>query len=270
MKPLVCPEWVNENLSDPDLVLLDASQKDNRSRRAAEFGHLQIPRARIFDLKGKFSLKNSDLPNMLPGAKAFEHATRKLGINKSSRIVVYDDLGTYFSPRAWWMFRAMGHRKIAVLNGGLPHWVAKGFDTELKQSGDRVTGNFCSSFQKSAVRDLDFINENIGKQGSVLIDARPSGRFMGTAPEPRKGLRSGNIPNSINLPFDDVMDNGLFRSKEELKNLFNNLGIDERPLVFSCGSGVTACIVLLACELVMGNDKSVYDGSWTEWRQRIT
>lgn len=266
--PIVSPKWLKENIDNPNLVLLDASQQTNVMGISSELAQLQIPGARSVDLNGDFSLKDTSLPNMLPMPEQFEEASRNLGINKSSIIVVYDNLGVYTSPRVWWMFKAMGHKAVAVLNGGLPNWVAKGYDTEPKKENTYAAGNFTSTLNKNTVKSFEFIMNNIHEQKCLLVDARSSGRFNGTAPEPREGILSGNIPNSINIPFQDVLENGKFKSKEALVKVFDNAKVDERPLIFSCGSGVTACILLLASEIIDRKDTSIYDGSWTEWAER--
>lgn len=264
---LVNAEWLNSHINDSDLIVLDASQIKTATGLVAEFDEIQIINSRSFDIKGKFCETATNLPNMLPSAEQFEDECRKLGINKNSKIVIYDNLGVYFSPRAWWMFKTFGHIKVAVLDGGLPNWVNQGFKTEIKVKKEFDTGNFCASFNPKSVKTFKFISENVIKQESLLIDARPAVRFNGIAPEPRKGLQSGHIKNSINVPFEAVLKNGKFKAKSELKSLFSKIQIQDRPLIFSCGSGITACIVLLAFELVLDNEKSVYDGSWTEWAQ---
>jgi thiosulfate/3-mercaptopyruvate sulfurtransferase len=261
--PLVSSYWLQKNLNDPELVVLDASAEPNNS----DFKNVQIKGARYFDLKNKFSDTTCELPNTLPGPEQFENSCRKLGINKTSKIVVYDNLGIYLSPRVWWMFTVMGHQNISVLNGGLPDWISQGYETVVPQKQDIKPGNFKSNFQPEMVKDYDFIKSNVSLQESVLIDARSSGRFEGTAPEPREGLPSGHIPGSLNLPYPNVLENGKFKAQEELLEILTKTDINQKPLIFSCGSGVTACIILLACELVLKNEKSVYDGSWTEWAQ---
>ncbi len=266
--PIVTSKWLRSRLNDLDLVILNASQQDNKSRVSTEFDRLQIVGARNFDLKNDFSLVDSDLPSMMPTAKQFEKAARKLGINNSSKIIVYDNLGIYFSPRVWWMFKAMGHKNVSVLNGGLPDWINHSFPTEAKESKKITIGDFHSLLKTDSIKSFEFIKDNIKKQEHILIDARSSDRFNGIALEPRKGLRSGNIKNSINLPYTEVLVKEKFKSKEQLIELFNNLKVDDHPLIFSCGSGVTACIILLASDLVLKNKKSVYDGSWTEWAQK--
>lgn len=261
--PILSALWLYNNLEDPDLVILDASEKKDKG----DLINIQIEGARHFDLKKEFSDTSSELPNTLPSPKQFENSCRKLGINNSSKIVVYDNLGIYISPRVWWMFKVMGHQNIAVLNGGLPEWIRQGYETVKHKENKIKPGDFKAKFNPEMVKDYDFVSSNVSLQQSVLIDARSPGRFEGIAPEPREGLPSGHIPGSLNLPYTDVLKNGKFKSREDLSEIFNNLKINEKPLVFSCGSGVTACIILMASELVLKNDKSVYDGSWTEWAQ---
>lgn len=266
--PIVSSEWLHQHVDDPNLIVLDASQASNKAGLTSEFDSIQIPGARAIDLQKDFSLTSTPLPTMLPDPEHFEQACRRLGIHSSSRIVVYDNLGVFFSPRVWWMFKTMGHHDISVLNGGLPSWVASGFDTEPNTSRPYEPGDFSASFDATSVKSIDDVQENIRTQDSLLIDARSAGRFAGTAPEPREGLRSGHIPHSINLPYERVLEHAAIKPKDELIPIFEELGVDDRPLIFSCGSGISACILLLACELVRDNHTSVYDGSWTEWALR--
>ena len=265
---MVSPTWLNKALNDPDLIILEASSLSHSSDASQDLNREILPKARPFDLKETFSLKTTKLPHMMPSAKQFEQGCRQIGINTSSKIVVYDHKGIYFSPRVWWMFKVMGHKAVYVLNGGLLHWKSKGFATELKRTEQNEIGNFKAVFNKKAVKDFNFIKENIHKQEYLLIDARASNRFLGTAPEPREGIQSGSIPHAINLPFSTVLKNGTFKNKKELITIFKNLNINKRPLIFSCGSGITACIILLAYQLVGNNETAVYDGSWTEWALR--
>ena len=268
LKPIVSAKWLFENLSDPDLILLNASPSSNVSGLKSELDEIQIASSRLFDLKKNFSDKKSDLPNTLLSAKDFQKEVRKLGINQNSKIVVYDNLGIYTSPRVWWMFKTMGHQDVAVLNGGLPDWVKKGYATESIQQDTYKKGNFTASLNSDMVKNFEAMQSCSLNQEAVIFDARSKGRFEGTAPEPRAGLRSGNIPNSLNLPWKEVVKNGKFKSKKALKEIFSTVKKEER-IVFSCGSGLTACIIFLAAELVVDNPKSVYDGSWTEWAQRV-
>jgi thiosulfate/3-mercaptopyruvate sulfurtransferase len=266
-RPLVSAAWLSQYSHDPKLIILNASLQDNKSGWVSDFAGIQIENARYFDLKNDFSDPESDLPNMLPSPADFEAACRRLGINRDSSIVVYDDLGVYSSPRVWWMFRAMGHRNVAVLDGGLPAWVAEGFEIEELQERAYAPGNFVAHFHPEQVKSMAFVAENMETADALVIDARSAGRFQGTAPEPRKDLPSGHIPGSVNLPFEAVLEEGKFKSTAKLRTLFEELEIDDRPLIFSCGSGLTACITLLASELVNQNPTSVFDGSWTEWAQ---
>ena len=262
---LVSTKWLHKNLNNPDLIILDASQKNNISGEKTEFEDLQIKNARFFDIKNSFSKKDAPFPNTLPNAKEFEKECRNIGVNKTSKIVVYDNLGIYTSPRVWWLFKIMGHKNVAVLNGGLPAWNKAGFEVEPIQKSIYNLGDFEAVLHPELVKNIDDIKTNLSSKKATVIDARSEGRFNGTAPDPRPNLKSGHIPNSISLPYSNVLEDGKFKSEETLKTIFNNLKIKEEPLIFTCGSGVTACIIMLASELVLKNSKAVYDGSWTEW-----
>lgn len=266
--PTVTANWLNANLTDPNLVILDASPTSNVSGLKSELDGIRIPGARYFDLKKRFSDLNAEMPNTLPTAEAFERECQKLGINSTDKIVVYDNLGIYTSPRVWWMFLAMGHQQIAVLDGGLPEWKSQGFETETIKENLFPKGNFHSKPNRNLLTKMEEVVDNLDTKTAIVIDARSEGRFLGSAPEPRAGLKSGKIPGSKNLPFGKVLENGKLKSTDELRAIFDDLKLETRPIVFSCGSGLTACIILLAAELVSENPKSVYDGSWTEWTQK--
>lgn len=260
---IVSSKWLSDNLDVPNVVVLDASQPSGKSESNSQ----QIIGARPFDIQGVFSDKLSCFPNTFPSKEQFEEGCQKLGINSSSIIVVYDSRGIYTSPRVWWMFKAMGHAKVAVLDGGLPHWITKGFEIETIVERKYSTGNFKATFQSEMIRSIDFVKENVSNKESLVIDARSADRFNSLVPEPRADLRRGNIPNSINIPFQEMLENGKFKTVENLARLFKENNSENKSLVFSCGSGITACIVLLATELVFEGDKSIYDGSWTQWAQ---
>lgn len=266
-KPIVSSQWLFENLSNPDLVILDASVKSITSNGENQPNNLKIKSARYFDLKNNFSDKTADLPNTFPSATQFEIECQKLGINQNNLIVVYDNLGIYSSPRVWWMLKSMGHQNVVVLNGGLPDWMEMGFPTEKTEVIIYPKGNFKVTQSANAVKNYNHIKTNTETNQAIVIDARSAERFNGTAPEPREGLRSGNIPNSLNIPFEEVLDNGKYKSNHELVKIFKQIPNPETELIYSCGSGLTACILLLAGELVLQNTTSVYDGSWTEWAQ---
>ncbi|UQD57508.1 sulfurtransferase [Flavobacterium sp. K5-23] len=264
-KPIVSVSWLKEHLDDADLIILDATQKVNQAKVESQFDGLQIKGARFFDIKNDFSDTTNPLPNTLPNADDFAKAARKLGINKDSKIVVYDSLGIYSSPRVWWLFKIMGHSTVWVLDGGLPAWIKEGYATEPTHQSNYIKGNFESKFNPDLVKSKEQILENIHNKEAVLIDARSSDRFSGETEEPRVGLRSGHIPGSINIPYTNLLNDGKFLPKEELAKI---LPQHNKSLLFSCGSGVTACIDFIAYELIGNNNpKAVYDGSWTEWGQ---
>ena len=226
---------------------------------------LQIPNARFFDLENTFSDTSSKLPHTFPSQDKFIEESRKLGINNSSKIVVYDNIGNYTSPRVWWMYTIFGHENIAVLDGGLTAWVEGSYKTEKLTRRNYPKGDFSGELNRSKINTLEEMVQNIETKQNIVIDARSKGRFDGTAPEPRDWVVNGHIPGSLNLPFDEVLDGNKFKSKEALQEIFSSLKIDERPISFVCGSGLTSCIILMASEIAQENDCSVYDGSWTEW-----
>lgn len=263
--PVVSVSWLKEHLDDSDLIILDASQTTNQNKEKSQFGELQIKGARFFDIKNDFSDTTNPLPNTLPRPEAFTEAARKLGINSNSKIVVYDSIGIYTSPRAWWLFTIMGHKNVWVLDGGLPAYAKENLLVETIEKRNYETGNFESNFNPDLVKTKEEILSNINSKESLLIDARSSDRFFGETKEPRVGLRSGHIPDSINIPYTSVLQDGKFLPKEELEKI---LPRHNKPLLFTCGSGVTACIDLIAYEIIGdSNPKAVYDGSWTEWGQ---
>lgn len=264
---IVSTDWLKENISDPDLIILDASQGKTASGDVSDLDGFQIEGARFFDLKNVFSDQKSKYSNMLPSPKIFEQECQKLGINQSSKIMVYDNLGIYYSPRVWWMFKTMGHENVYVLNGGLPAWNQKGNKIIPKNSSAITQGNFQSSFKDENVKDLNYVFRNLNEKDSLVIDARSNDRFHGRRIEPRLESKAGHIPNSINIHYKSVLNNGFYRPTIELRKKFQRNGINQQPLIFTCGSGITACIVLLAAEKIFDNPKSLYDGSWNEWGQ---
>ena len=267
MNPLVSVSWLSQNLNAPNLVVLDVSLESNIANIKVEFPGIQIKGARYFDLKRNFSDLESRLPNTLPNPKYFSLACRNLGINNNSTIVVYDNIGIYASPRVWWMFKSMGHKNIAVLDGGLPLWKNKDYPTESIQNRVLPEGDFKAKFNPNLLKKSFKILENITSKEAILVDARSNGRFSGLIPETRKNLKSGHIPNAINLPFLDVLKDGKFISTNEISDIFKKLKIDKRPKIFTCGSGLTACILILASTLISEDNHFLYDGSWSEWGQ---
>jgi thiosulfate/3-mercaptopyruvate sulfurtransferase len=267
LNPLVSVSWLSQNLNAPNLVVLDVSLESNIANIKVEFPGIQIKGARYFDLKRNFSDLESRLPNTLPNPKYFSLACRNLGINNNSTIVVYDNIGIYASPRVWWMFKSMGHKNIAVLDGGLPLWKNKNYPTESIQNRVLPEGDFKAKFNPNLLKKSFKILENITSKEAILVDARSNGRFFGLIPETRKNLKSGHIPNAINLPFLEVLKDGKFLSPNEISAIFKKLKIDKRPKIFTCGSGLTACILILASTLISEDNHFLYDGSWSEWGQ---
>lgn len=265
--PLVSVSWLIDNLTHPDLVILDARMAKPVAGSPSKLSNVQIPGARQMNLKTAFSEPGSDLPNTIPSPQHFEQEAQKLGVNQDSIVVVYDDKGVYSSPRAWWLFRTMGHEKVVVLNGGLPAWIDANQPVESLSRDSVNPGNFQASFDASQVWSTQDASENITTKTATLIDARSSARFKGEAPEPRAGLLSGHIPGSLNLPFGEVIKDGKMLPKEELQKVIADLDPGPGPLVFSCGSGITACIILLAFEVAADNPAVLYDGSFAEWGQ---
>lgn len=267
MEPLVTAQWLNKNLADPDLIILDSSPESNVSGLIPKYPGIQIKSARHFNLKKSFSDPDSDLPNMMPHPDAFSEGCQKLGINNNSKIVVYDNLGVYTSARVWWMFKVMGHNNIAVLNGGLSAWIENDFPREpANESLDSIQkGKFKAVYNPELIKNAESILKNIDTKECKVIDARSEGRFYGNTPEPHENLRSGHIPGSLNLPFEKVLEDGYYLPKPDLEKIFKKLNLNDDPLIFTCGSGLTACIILLAMELVSSNKKILYDGSWSEW-----
>lgn len=264
--PLVSIPWLSSHLSHPDLVILDASMKPIGSVGAAPASpEAWLPNARVFDFDTRICERSSSLPHMMPTPETFETEVRALGVSRHSQIVVYDKVGIFSSPRAWWMFKAMGHDAVAVLDGGLPAWVAAGLATESTPRRVAPAGNFIARPRPGLFVDADHVASALANPAVAVLDARSEGRFHGREPEPRQGLRSGHMPNAVNVPFGSVQSQGKMKSPEEIGALFAaKVGQRER-LVFSCGSGVTACTLALAAELLGYSNKAVYDGSWSEW-----
>lgn len=258
MKSIVSSKWLYEQLNNPNLIVLHAGLEKIQPDT------ISIKNAQYFDIKNVFSNTDSNFPNSFPSDKKFQQNCQKLGINTDSIIVIYDEKGIYSSPRVWWMLKTMGHKNVAILNGGLPNWVLKNYPTSTSFIVKEKNGDFKVEKKSENIRDFKFLKENIKIASNQVIDARSSDRFNGLTKESRKGLRSGHIPNSINIPFHEVLKNGEMKSETELKVIFKKLSSDSR-VIFSCGSGITACILLLAAEQIKHNKMSIYDGSWTEW-----
>ncbi|XP_075075929.1 thiosulfate/3-mercaptopyruvate sulfurtransferase 2 isoform X1 [Nicotiana tabacum] len=285
---VVSVDWLHANLRDPDLKVLDASWylPDEQRNPLQEYQVAHIPGALFFDVDG-ISDRTTNLPHMLPSEEAFAAAVSALGIKNKDGVVVYDGKGIFSAARVWWTFRAFGHDKVWVLDGGLPRWRASEYDVESSASGDAILkasaaseaiekvyrgqmvgpNTFEIKFQPHLVWNLDQVKRNIEDKTYQHIDARSKARFDGVAPEPRRGIRSGHVPGSKCIPFPQMLDGSqTLLSHEELKKKFDQEGISlDKPVGTSCGTGVTACILALGLHRLGKTDVPVYDGSWTEW-----
>lgn len=269
--PLVSTEWLAGHLGETGIRVADASWYLPEAKRnaLAEFGQRHIPGAFFFDIDA-ISDQATELPHMLPTPAEFASAMRRLGIGDADLVVFYDGAGVYSAPRALWMMRAMGHDRAAVLDGGLPKWTRDGHPIEAGAVIPADTGHFTARFRPELIRTFAQMLENQEQRREQIIDARGPGRFRGEEPEPRAGVRPGHIPGSLNMHYAKlVKSDGTMRDAGELRKLFAEQGIDfERPIVTSCGSGITASIVALALEIAGAKQVGLYDGSWSEWGGR--
>ena len=257
--PLVSTGWLSQQLDNENIIVLDASIQNSTEQ-------LYIQNSQRFDFKNVFCDDSSDLPGMMPSAEIFNKEAKELGINNDSLIISYDNKGIFSSPRAWWMFKAMGHKNVFVLDGGLPKWIKENRPISKTVADYNQAGNFHGQLESSYIKNsVDILNLHLNDKVQI-IDARSTGRFMGTEPEPREGLRLGHIPQSINIPFASLLKDGQYLEHCTLKTIFKVAKIDLRKQqIFTCGSGVTACVVLLAAQIAGYHSMHLYDGSWTEW-----
>jgi thiosulfate/3-mercaptopyruvate sulfurtransferase len=266
---LVSPDWLAQRLGSPDLAIVDGSYYLPQQKRDANAEYLagHIPGALRFDIE-EIADQSTDLPHMLPSAEAFAAAVGKFGISERDTIVVYDGAGLFSAPRVWWTFRIFGAENVFILDGGLPRWKAEGrpLETGPVQRPPRV---FAARRRGNAVATLDDVRSALAGGYAQVVDARSVERFRGEAPEPRPGLRSGHIPGSYNVPSAVVVENGTLVSPERLKRAFTAAGVDiDKPVITSCGSGVTAAILWLALDALGREPQALYDGSWSEWGSR--
>jgi len=266
-KTLVSTQWLAAHLRDPDLRILDASwymPADQRNPKA-EYLERHIPGARFFDIDEISDLR-SDLPHMAPTVEKFMSRMRAMGVGDGHQVVVYDGSGLFSAARVWWLFRLMGKTDVAVLDGGLPKWVAEGRpvnddDPVIRDRHMTVTR------QNNLVKDVTQVARAAKLGDHVIVDARAAERFRGEAPEPRPGLRSGHIPGARNVPFKTLLNaDGTMKDIAAQRDVFVAAGVDlSKPVITSCGSGVTAAVLALALERIGKRDHSIYDGSWSEW-----
>ncbi|MCG7572909.1 3-mercaptopyruvate sulfurtransferase [Phaeobacter sp. CNT1-3] len=266
-KTLVSTEWLAAHLKDPDLRILDASWYMPAEARdgQAEFDKAHIPGARFFDIDD-VSDNRSDLPHMAPPVEKFMSRLRAMGVGDGHQVVVYDGAGIFSAARVWWLFKLMGQDNVAVLDGGLPKWQAEGrpVDDLPPVIRDR---HMTVRRRPEMVKDVTQVSSAAKLGDYVIVDARAPERFRGDVPEPREGLRAGHIPGSRNVFFKSLLNGDqTMKSPAEITAIFTAAGVDlSKPVITSCGSGVTAAVLILALEATGKTDHSLYDGSWTEW-----
>ncbi len=287
---LVSVDWLFQHLESENLIIFDASWHMPAAARDAEteWRQKRIAGAEFFDFDRKICDRGQDLPHMMPNQDQFTDELQKLGLQQDSVVVVYDSLGMFSSPRAWWMLRAMGCHSVMLLDGGLPAWEAAGYPIECSQPNTVAAGDFVADYNPQMIVDAHQVLAALEDPNFAVIDARPTDRFNGAADEPRAGLRSGHMPGAVNLPIarlfnSDLFEGDLFAShpsngisigllkpKADLRRIFAPLVTNKSQLIMSCGSGVTACMLAFAADYAGLDHFSIeniklYDGSWCEW-----
>ena len=271
MGPLVTTDWLAHHLRDPDLIVFDATMylpnEDKNGRTGYRKSH--IPGARFFDID-HVADQDTDLPHMVPTPGRFAHVMAELGVSNDSRLVFYDQKGLSSAARGWWLMGLFGHDAAAVLDGGLPKWQRENRPTESGDAPNPTPGRFRPDYRAARLRGVGDLLRNVQDRRELVLDARAAGRFTGETPEPRAGMRSGHIPGAHSLPYAELLNaDQTFRPPEQLRDRLSRAGVDgSRPVVTSCGSGVTACILTLGMVLAGLPEGAVYDGSWTEWGGR--
>lgn len=262
--PLLTVNELNQHSDNPQIIMLDCTI-DKVGQSIKDQPLALIPNSRFFDLEHRFSDTTNELPHTLVSAAVFTKEAQLLGIDQNSIIVCYDRWGVYSSPRVWWMFKAMGHHEVYVLEGGLPAWEQNGFSITTTYHIPETIGDFIAEINPDVIATKETILDRINDPRSTIIDARSAARFNALVEEPRLGLRKGHIPHSKNLPFDQLYHDNQLQSVDELHHLFSALTRPQQEQIYSCGSGVTASILAFAANLAGFENFKVYDGSWSEW-----
>lgn len=266
-KSVVSAEWLFANLNNEHLLIFDATipKVTAKNEAISSDEKQQIKGAIFFDIQKLFSDEKAPFPNTVLSAKEFELKAQEIGVHNESCIVVYDDLGIYSSPRVWWMFQLMGFKNIAVLDGGFPAWKAKNYPLEKPIIRQIIKGDFKVNYQSEKIKCTADVLSSIENKNILIADARSKGRFLATEPEPRNDIKGGRIPNSVSLPYSEIVENNLMKSETDLKAVFNKMNPNNKDVIFSCGSGITAAVLALGADLAGIKNHSLYDGSWTEW-----
>ncbi|MFB1116599.1 3-mercaptopyruvate sulfurtransferase [Dickeya dadantii] len=267
----VSASWLNAHRHDADIALIDARMlppgNDTRDI-AAEYQVAHLPGAVFFDIES-LSDHQTPLPHMMPDIDAFADALGKLGLNEQQHLVIYDEGNLFSAPRAWWMLRLTGASRISILSGGLAGWKQQGLPLEQGDVSPTAQVFHARTPAAGAIRSLDDVLALCRTGDEQIVDARPAPRFLGEVDEPRPGLRRGHIPGSFNVPWSVLVEGGALKPADELAAIFHQAGVDiQRPIVASCGSGVTASVVMLALFVLNAPQVSLYDGSWSEWGAR--
>ena len=265
----VTPQWLNTHLFDANIIVLDASSPPPTAPYDCRQSYLQehIPNAQFFH-QDEIADKTCDLPHMLPSAETFSQAVGAMGIDNNTQVIIYAQNNLFSSPRAWWTFTTMGCKNVKILAGGIDAWKAAGFETQSGEVIPPATKEFKAIRKATNALDQKQVLEIVNEGKIQIIDARAAPRFLAQAPEPRPGLRMGHIPGSKNVPWDLLVENGEFKSPEQLKAIFTQQGVDIlAPSVTTCGSGMTAAVVLMALTLLGNTHVRLYDGSWAQWGQ---
>jgi thiosulfate/3-mercaptopyruvate sulfurtransferase len=262
----VSTQWLADHLSAPDVFVFDASWHMPNAKRDAKAEYLagHIPGAVFFDIDA-IADRLTDLPHMLPDADAFSSAVGELGFGDGMRAVVYDSVGLFSAPRLWWTLRIFGAADVSILDGGLPKWRTEGRPLETGEAV-RPPGHFTARFDHGLVADSGDVQKALAERSAQVVDMRSSERFRGIVAEPRPGLRSGHMPGALNLPWGELIDGARLKDRAALERRFAAAGFDpDRPVIASCGSGMTAAILSLALAATGRRPATVYDGSWAEW-----
>ena len=264
---LVSPDWLKERLGDPGVRVVDGSwylPAHNRDAKA-EFLAGHIPGAVHFDIDA-IADRSRGLPHMLPAERDFAEAAGALGLSETDTIVVYDGIGLFSAPRVWWTLKSFGAKDVRVLDGGLPAWTERGYPLQAGEARP-AAATFHATLSREGVKDIEAVKALLKSKEAAVVDARPAPRFRGEAPEPRPGIPSGHMPGATNLPYDRIVgSDGRIVAPEAVRKEFAAAGVDlAQPIVTSCGSGVTAALLLFALATAGKDDVTLYDGSWAEW-----